>query len=515
MPAQMSRLSVALPPIAVIVVVALTLGFSSSVNPSTTPDTTRHQVRTVNASASAHGRTDDTVDPVSERLSAPVMAARPNDGWVFTGRNIKWSTQESPNSPVCHTVRPICVHWTDNGDDAPPAADSDGDDIPDQAESTLAAAGTSWNVIVNQLGFRAPLADRRSRINGGGPKFDIYLADTGAKGLSGYTSSDDRRLTKKSDYKYRDVSAFTVVDNDFRAGQFPDGTPLDNMRVTVAHELSHASQFAYDYKEDRWFSEGTATWVEDEVFDDINLNRDALKQSPLSKNFTSLDFGRNGHEYGSWIFLRYLSEKFGTDIIKRAWRFADDSATQVSTDRMKTFSMRALGRAVHEQKSDLGKQFSLFARDNLRPAKTYEEGDTYPKPTAFTIGLNKGDDTGWQGVANDHLSTTYVTYLPGDNVRRTGTIKILFNGPYRKFGPRVLITVRFTSGKSHNFAMKLDRKGDGAKRVGFGRNKVAGVDVSIVNTSTRMRDCFKHSTPYSCSGTPKDDQRPVHIRARL
>ncbi|MEO8330168.1 MAG: MXAN_6640 family putative metalloprotease, partial [Candidatus Nanopelagicales bacterium] len=271
-------------PLALVLALATILGLAGAV--SATASNTAVSSTAVSSATVGHRGVQLAQHDAESRLGGPVLAARPDEGWVFTGRNIRWQTQEAAASPVCHTVRPICVHWTNFGEDAPPAADGDGDNIPDQVEQTLAAAGTSWRVIVGELGFRAPLPDRRSHIDGGNAKFDIYLADTGAKNLSGYTSSDDKRLTDKSDYKYRDVSAFMVVDNDFRATQFPNGSAIGNLRVTVAHELSHASQFAYDYKEDRWFSEATATWVEDEVFDDVNLNRRSLSHSPLTHNFT-------------------------------------------------------------------------------------------------------------------------------------------------------------------------------------------------------------------------------------
>ena len=79
-----------------------------------------------------------------------------------------------------------------------PTADSDTDDIPDQVEQTLAAVSTSWATIVGKLGFRAPLTDGRSPVNGGDNSFDVYLADTGRAELSGYTSSDDPRLAEGS-----------------------------------------------------------------------------------------------------------------------------------------------------------------------------------------------------------------------------------------------------------------------------------------------------------------------------
>ena len=54
----------------------------------------------------------------------------------------------------------------------------------------------------------------------------------------------------------------------------------NSLRVTAAHEFFHAIQFAYDVNEDIWFMEGTATWVEDEVYDSINDNYQFLAVQP-------------------------------------------------------------------------------------------------------------------------------------------------------------------------------------------------------------------------------------------
>jgi len=44
-------------------------------------------------------------------------------------------------------------------------------------------------------------------------------------------------------------------------------TPLDNIKVTAAHEFNHAIQFGYDYWEETWLMEATATWIEDDTAD--------------------------------------------------------------------------------------------------------------------------------------------------------------------------------------------------------------------------------------------------------
>lgn len=457
-----------------------------------------------------------SVADVGDRLDAPALLARPNAGKVNLGRNISWGTRAAAESPTCHATRPICVHWTENGDHAVPLADGDADDIPDQVEQTLDAVDTSWATIVGQLGFREPLKDGTSPVNGGDNRFDVYLADTGRANLAGYTSSDDPHLADGSNYRFRDASAFVVLDNDYRTGQFPTGTSLANLRVSAAHELFHAVQFAYDYREDTWMTEGTAAWVEDMVFTDINLNRSHLQHSPLSAPLTPLDFGRQGHQYGSWLFFRYLSERFGRGIVAKIWRFADDSAQQVSTNNAETYSMRAIRRAIAREGRDFRRVFADFVRVNLRPAKGYREGSTYPKPFTPRLFLGpRGDDTGWLGTEIDHLASLTVTFAPADTAPPNRRLLVRVDGPARAASPAARVVVRFESGRSRVVGVRLSRKGNGDVRVPFGKAKVASVDVALINAGTRYRDCFKKNTAYSCRGVPRDDNRVFKVRARV
>ncbi len=130
----------------------------------------------------------------------------------------------------------------------------------------------------------------------------------GAQGLYGFCTSE-KQFRPNGPF---DAWAYCVLDNDYRPGQFPSLTPLENMQVTAAHEYFHAVQFAYDAFEDSWFMEATATWAEDEIFDDINDNLQYLRRGPLRRPQVPLDkFELGGlHQYGDWIFFRYLTEQF-------------------------------------------------------------------------------------------------------------------------------------------------------------------------------------------------------------
>jgi hypothetical protein len=450
------------------------------------------------------------------RLDAPVLLARPNAGQVELGRNMSWGVGAAAASPACHPTRPICVHWTDRGDHAVPPADGDGDNIPDQVEQTLAAVNTSWATIVGKLGFRAPLPDKRSPVDGGDTRFDVYLADTGSAGLAGYTSSDDARLADGSGYGYRDASAFIVLDNDYKAGQFSSGSALGNLRVAAAHELFHAVQYAYDTREDDWMTEGTATWVEDQVFDGVNLNVTALQHSALAAPLTPLDFGRLRHQYGSWLFFRYLSERYGPKIVAQIWRLADDSPTEISAKASQTYSMRAVRRAIAREGDDFAKVFTQFVTTNLRPAKGYTEGESYPKPFSPRVALGpKGETTGWLGTQIDHLASIYVSFVPGKGAPPARRLLLKVQGPPKGSAPAARVIVQFEGGRTKVVPIKLNRRGDGDVRVPFGRSSVRSATIAMINGSTRYVRCSTKTAPYSCGGRSKDDDRIFKVRARV
>jgi hypothetical protein len=41
------------------------------------------------------------------------------------------------------------------------------------------------------------------------------------------------------------------------------------------------------------------------------------------------------------------------------------------------------------------------------------------------------------------------------------------------------------------------------------------VEVTLVNASTRYRECFRHtSSPYSCQGIPVDNNQPARVQVK-
>ncbi|MCZ3385613.1 MAG: hypothetical protein LH630_01260 [Actinomycetia bacterium] len=211
-----------------------------------------------------------------------------------------------------------------------------------------------------------------------------------------------------------------------------------------------------------------------------------------------------------------MSERFGKKFIATIWRLADDSSRQISRSDLKTYSMRAIRRAVARQGRDFTKVFADFARINLKPSKGYREGAAYPVPFSPRLALGpRGEDTGWLGAPVDHLAASYVTFVPADDAPPGRRLQIRIDGPPRGFSPAARVVVRFESGRSKAVTVKLSKQGNGQVRVAFGRGSVATIDVAMINASTRYDGCFKRQTSYACAGAPKDDARLFKVRARV
>jgi hypothetical protein len=326
--------------------------------------------------------------PAAEQKRAASYLARPTDKPTRCIDVSCYRTRKVRRA--CSGV--VCVHWVRRADDRRNGVsrkDRDRDGKPNYVEKVLATVTKVHRTFV-RAGYRAPLPDGR---RGGNGKRDIYLAQIGNFGFYGYCTTDDRRVPR-----HGAASAYCVLDNDYRKREFPVHTPIQNMQVTAAHEYFHAVQFGYDVGEDNWFMEGTATWVEDEVFDRVNDNRFYLPDGPLGHPQIPLNtFQVSGlYQYGTWIFFRDASEWHQAStgglprIVRRMWQFAD--ARGASAPNLA--SLGAIQEALEEQGDGLAQRFTLMATHNRTPGADYSEGAAYPTaplegaPLSPTAGMS-------------------------------------------------------------------------------------------------------------------------------
>ncbi|OGU15274.1 MAG: hypothetical protein A2076_16230 [Geobacteraceae bacterium GWC2_53_11] len=152
----------------------------------------------------------------------------------------------------------------------------------------------------------------------GGAPYDIYLHDLASRGF--YGTVDNGSSVASSSYPHG-VASSMELDSSFIDGSFlPDTfSPLQSLQITAAHEYHHAIQFGYNVFFETWYAEATSTWMEDELYDNVNQLYNYLPNyfAVTQKNIDMPIGGRS--EYGRWIFNRYLSEQHTAASILNFW----------------------------------------------------------------------------------------------------------------------------------------------------------------------------------------------------
>ncbi|MBC9735248.1 MXAN_6640 family putative metalloprotease [Nocardioides marmotae] len=433
-----------------------------------------------------------------QREAADRILARPTDGPLDPDGYGLFSDPQ-------RRCTQVCVHWVESGRHAVPSADADADGIPDYVERALKILTQVHRTYV-RAGYRAPHGDGTL---GGDKRPDVYLADIGSQAIYGYCTSD-QQVPSGGPF---DVWAYCVLDNDYDPAQFPQNNPLDNLRVTAAHEYFHAVQYAYDAAEDAWLLEATATWAEDELFTDVDDNVQYLAQSPLAQPRVSLDDSGGLQMYGGWIFFRHLTERFPRakaglpTFVRDVWRQAD--GRRGAADR---WSVQAVDRVLRKRGTSLRAAFARFAAENRRARTTYDEGraNRYPNaPLADQTVLRAGASTGWGSLRLDHLAAATIRLRPAAGVPRGTRLRLQLDLPATVEGGTAVVTTKPRRGPVATRLVRTGRDGEATVRVPFG--SVSWVEVTLANTSSRYR-CWQ-ATAFACMGLPLDDRREFRVKA--
>lgn len=128
----------------------------------------------------------------------------------------------------------------------------------------------------------------------------------------------------------------------------------DDLVATLAHEIFHAFQFAFDQHEDDWWLEGTAVWAEDYIDRAMDTEQEYLEGvffGPAHRLVTLTE--EDGyHEYSIYLFPYYLSCKFGNDKIAEIWKSCENDD-----------ALDAVDNAVSEGMDECFKNFALLNFD--------------------------------------------------------------------------------------------------------------------------------------------------------
>ncbi|RJR16492.1 MAG: hypothetical protein C4581_09715 [Nitrospiraceae bacterium] len=340
---------------------------------------------------------------------------RPTDGddTDYYGGGIAVWTYDSPGGH-------FKIHYTENDSNGDAVYGSDGDQgtVPAYVTDLAGYLDNSWTETVTIMGYAAPQSDDPA---GGDSRLDVYLVNMNA---FGYTSFD----SGPSD-------VYIVIENDFEG--FPENLdPVDQrkgaLKVTAVHEFFHASQFQYTTNEaaNRWWMEATGTWIEDIIYPEVKdyLNYTGFKYADSNDNGKwdsgetwykidgtavagttsrperwfdrpqySLDSTEASHEYGTIVFAKYLSEKYGEGVIRSVWE-------RIDTD---TIALEAISDELLSRGTSLAAIFTVFQSANYR--RDYTDGGYYPlvrhEATYASYSWNIN------GTLN-HLSSHYYAFKP-------------------------------------------------------------------------------------------------------
>jgi len=187
----------------------------------------------------------------------------------------------------------------------------------------------------------------------------------------------------------------------------------EQVQNSIAHELFHAIQFNIDCHEEPYWMEMSATWIEDFIYPDFDIEHGYLKH--YFTNFQTRKSFRleNGkHEYGLYVWPLYLQQKHGPAVIKAIW----DEAEWTNVDAAGAFKA-----AIPGGFEEAFKEFSLWVYNEL-PAHYFRDGAGAgkflpAKPSLAEHRISVGGETDWTNLDDMSITIDHLYFGPGDKDR--------------------------------------------------------------------------------------------------
>ena len=281
-------------------------------------------------------------------------------------------------------------HYETSGTDAVPLDDnSPSNGIPDYVEEAAAAADSSWRHEVATLDYTDPILP--------GDPYDIYFRNFGFYGQTVITGN----------------TTYIDVHNNFQnfpPNTDPEGNVIGALKVTVAHELKHAIQYAateWAGESDLWV-EMDATLMEEVVYDNVNDYYNYLNNSSSIFENPQNSFYPGSYFHVSWAL--YFEQKYGPDFWPDVWKELKQNPTGIRfTEAMQTI----LGGADSFQRDYIESHLWHLAAGQLNSTDGYgfEERTLYPNPTIKE--RFSGKDSTSASVNLQKFAANYIELSPG------------------------------------------------------------------------------------------------------
>ncbi|TLN23641.1 hypothetical protein FDZ71_02605, partial [bacterium] len=282
------------------------------------------------------------------------------------------------------TVRNAKVHLTEHFQifwgSAYPASDPDwADPDKDGVPIWVARLGASLEESFAEFearGFPLPYGSETYYL-------DVYVGNTGVQVDTDNTAAESWWTVNIPSSYY----AYTEIDKDFDVAWFVFSAnfgylnDLAILDAVAAHELFHAVQRGAGYPwndevlvsntkfyAEMWWFEATATWMEDELFPDVNDYVYFVASEFLANPALALNTFDGAHEYGAAIFAGYVKKLCGSTL----------PFTEIAPEAFSTSMESALRNKVQACSSDtFENEVAKFWALAAHPADTWPDGAFY------------------------------------------------------------------------------------------------------------------------------------------
>ncbi|MBI5192642.1 MAG: hypothetical protein HZA08_04260 [Nitrospirae bacterium] len=312
-----------------------------------------------------------------------------------------------------------CDPNTSGSCDAVPSADNNNNNIPDYVDNFAIILDNVWKKEIEELGYDAPPSDGTE---GGDCLLDVYLADLNAYG---YTQLDANMPVS---------SVYLILENDFYGFS---SSQINSMMVTAAHEFFHTIQFQITDNIDLygWWMEASATWMEDEIYPDVNDYVNYLDRWFQNPGLPLYTYEYDVFQYGTSVWIKHLTEKYGSKFVYDVWNNIKNGDSAIT----------GIEKVLSDSKNNSSLEEELKELRVANLTYTYDDGQIYkssgsagnpvavlfnPDPPFYTFDPPQTLFENFSGTENidgtlDPLSATYYKFTAPAG---SGSLKIEFDG---------------------------------------------------------------------------------------
>lgn len=302
-----------------------------------------------------------------------------------------------------------------SGNNAVPLTDDNQNSIPDYVEFAAEYADSSWNHLVNNLGFVDPV-----------PNLDDPIKIR----FISFTS----RIYGQYRNSVRTIDVHnTFLPSYFPPNQDPEGNQLGALKVTIAHELKHAIQFATINNPGSNWIEMDATMAEEVVYPNVKDYLNYMRSRGSNGDYLSLFLnpGQSApYQYYQATFGLYYRERFGDQFWVDVWDRADSLN---NTNMYQMLEQELVARGENPDEEFITMYLWHMASGQNGSVDDFGFNDRLLYPDIITTNSDIQKDLPFASIWKSlpHRSANYFDFNPDES----SDFNELYLGLLRSFGP--------------------------------------------------------------------------------